>query len=351
MRVGKYKVDLGSYIFVPTDTHASLTGPIKMGNDEYVEYVEFNIVDPFYLMYSDDWKTFREDICGETRGTNVGGTGLNISLNIISEYDNRYMLNEEYVGCATSFPISRKEDGDYLDLALNFSKDPLGFVFETNVNKAYEGDTFMKYLFETYNIGLLNDNEKPTQPIQNDQLRFQLIIKNSDTAIVGPTITGGGDMKYSTLDTNGKFTKEILWSDLPDEGESSLFKKFFDNWEAFDEGWAIVGSLTIVDNTEDENEILYIVSNTIPITQEIFAMYTNGGTEYIEEVLTEEFKANIPKYNIVNKSQVIVDTLAKPVKIIDKNSTDIEKILFKFNALKKFEKLKYVTKPMLKIGK
>ena len=80
------KIDLGTHIFGPSDALAIQNKCIKDGNNEYYEYVELDIIDPFYLIYSDEWQAFRTKICGEVQGTNDSIGVINASLFIIEEY-------------------------------------------------------------------------------------------------------------------------------------------------------------------------------------------------------------------------------------------------------------------------
>ena len=88
--INGYKIDLGSFIFKPTDTIASNIGTLKYGNNEYLEYIEFDIIDPFYLVYSDKWIDFRKNVCKEPLNINSTGSLLCISLYVINNQDNNY---------------------------------------------------------------------------------------------------------------------------------------------------------------------------------------------------------------------------------------------------------------------
>ena len=335
--IGNKKVDFGSFMFKPSDTCAIPTGVIKMGNDEYCEYIEFDIIDPFSLVYSDSWKDFREQVCKEISGTNNTGSALNVSMHIVEDYDNRYMLNMDWIGCASSFVIARHEDGDYLNLGLKISNDPLGFTFETELNKVYANENFKSYLKETYNISASSGDL-----IDDNRIKYQLIIRNSDNVIIGPYI----DTKYNELNIsdNGLITKHVTWDSLPDTGEYKLFKLFFSDWAAFDEGWVIMGSLTVFD--EAGNEMIYLVTNELLITQEVFSIFTNGGTNLISEYNT----ITVPKIDVINKNYITEDKLSKPIHRISNSSTDIEKIIFKLNDTKTLKTYKTNTIKVVKLN-
>ena len=177
------KIDLGSFIFKPSDTKANESGTLKVGNNEYVEYVDFEIINPFYLTYSDDWQDFRNKICGEKIGINSTGSLLCVSLYVIDEYENRYLIDSTHTGGITCFNISK--DNDFLKLNLSSILDPIGLKCEIEMNSEY--NWLLEYLYETYNI-----------TTSHNDINYELVIKNKDSIIVGPKIG------YSSIETNGK---------------------------------------------------------------------------------------------------------------------------------------------------
>ena len=90
---------------------------------------------------------------------------------------------------------------------------------------------------------------------------------------------------------------------------------FFSSWDAFEEGWNLVASLVIVekfinnDGVEEEYELFSIVSNEIPITQELFSKFVNGGSEKIIDI---EKDMNIIQYSVVNKIENKIVQLERP---------------------------------------
>jgi hypothetical protein len=272
------KIDLGSFIFKPTDTYAIPTGSIKNGNNEYFEYVDVDIIDPFYIMYADEWIAFRNNVCNEPLNINNTGSSLYVSMYVVNEYDGRYMLNDNCIGGSTNFIIS--DYSDHLALHMSTSLEPLGFKFDILMNNEY--NWLSNYLLETYNI----DN------VSQRNIVYDIAIKNKDSIIVGLNDDEVFSLNEIPGHPNGIITQYIKWINLQN---NNGIKTFFSNWNNFEEGWNLVSSLTIYDN--QQNELLSLVSNEIPITQEVFAMYTNGGAEQIIDISD----MNIHTYNVVNK--------------------------------------------------
>ena len=315
------KVDLGTFIFKPTDTYAIPTGVIKRGNNEYYECIDFDIIDPFYLMYSDKWAQFRQIVCNEPRQLNNTGSTIYVSLFVIDEHDNRYIIKDGTIGGCTNFNIANPDD--YLTLKISMNSNPHGVNFELSVNNEY--DWLLDYLYETYGI-----------TASHSDIKYELILKSKDSAIIGPT------MSYTeipnTRNANGRYmpTQVMTYNYIANETDPtrSGIKTFFSDWQYFEEGWSFVGSMTvykqyIIDVIEynengtekkDKNgnvathkethydEIFSLVSNEIPITQEIFSTMVNGGMEKIIDVSDME----INTYNVVNKIENKIVQIERP---------------------------------------
>ena len=233
------KIDLGTYIFRPTDTYAVETGVVKGGNNEYYECIDFDIIEPFYLTYADEWVNFRHNVCGEPLLLNNTGASLQVSLYVVDEYNNRYLIKDNIVGGCTSFSIS--DISDYLTLSIDVNKEPFGIKFNLVMNEVY--DNLLEYLNETYGIDVLASN-----------IYYELIIKSKDSIIVGPKLN------YSTLPELLITYNDIInvENTIYDVNRSGI-GLFFDSWENFEDGWSLVGSLTVYDN--DDIDMISLVSN------------------------------------------------------------------------------------------
>lgn len=265
------KIDLGSFIFEQLDTYAIPTGVIKDGNNEYYEYISFDIIDPFYLIYSDAWDDFRKSICNESANTNNTGTNINISLFAVNEYDNSYILLDNVSGGYTNFNIVN--NSDFLELKAEIIKDPsLGIKYNIQFNTMY--DSFIEYLDETYGI-------------KEGKIVIDTVLK-SKTGIIADTIRND----FTPITKNyGNISQLLLWNNVID---TNLIKLWFEDWDNFEEGWNIVGSVIVYIG---DDEVFSIVSNEIPVTQELFSIFTAGGCEKIIDI--EEMK--VTTYNVVNK--------------------------------------------------
>lgn len=275
------KIDLGSIIFGPNDVYAYEFGPIKYGNNEYYSCIDFDIIDVFNILYDDEWIDFRHNICNEPLNSNSTVPPLYMSLNIVNKNNSVFSLNNEYSGDSTCFNISKNDD--FLKFNISETIDPLGFKFDISVNRVY--NWFLTYISETY--GIVTSHNK---------IRFDLAIKNKNSIIEGPSFLWNADEDY------GRFVQTIKWQDISND---SPFKIFFNDWNTFEEGWNIIGSLNIIN---DDHEIFTLISNEVPITQEVFSRYTNNGSEKIIDLSD----MNIVNYNLVNKIENNIVQIERP---------------------------------------
>lgn len=283
------KIDLGTFIFKPTDTYAISSGPIKRGNNEYHECIDFDIIDPFYLIYDDAWINFRNNVCKEPLHMNTTASALQVSMFIVDDANDYsgYIMKDGYTGGCTAFTIA--EETDFLSLKLSPNYNPLGFKFELSINEVY--DNILEYLKETYSISNIGNND----------ISFDIVIKNKNSIIVClPDNKIGYNCVYNS--TKRAFEQCVDWNRF---GDNDGIKIFFDDWNNFEEGWCLVASMTVYDK---DLELLNIVSNEIPITQELFSIYTNGGSEKIIDIKD----MNITTYNVVNKKVNNIVQIERP---------------------------------------
>lgn len=354
------KIDLGSFMFKPSDTYAA-ERLIKNGNNEYYECIEFDVIDPFDLLYSEQWKEFRVNVCKENAGTNTACSYLTLSMFIVNEYENKYFISNDWLGGCTSFSVSNLTD--YLSLHLTTNYEPLGFGFGLKYNNVYTGQySLMDYLKETYFFD--NSSTQPTLSKTN-QIAFELVIKNKNSVIIGPQMIYCADPSVNRFALEDKRPENFSYYQVmsyenicgsngnaplrpinPSLGYVPSIPEFFKNWNAFEEGWSLVGSMIIYDdsvlypdenydnspmnNTNIANEIFSITSNEVPITQELFRLFVNGGEK--TEKIIDINDMNINTYNVVNK---IENKIVKIERQSDSKSNIIQPVFFRTNELEK----------------
>jgi hypothetical protein len=271
--INGYKVYLGSKIFARTDGLCNVDGVIKDGNNEYYEYVDMTIVDPYDIVYADRWLEFRKNICLEPEGINNTGSILYITLYVIDEdHENsgNYIMYENCIGGNNCFNISLS-DHDYLSLNIATDLTIPGWKLNTSLNSSY--DDLLDYFNETYGLSHIT--------IEN--ISYEMIIKNEDTLLLGPKVQFVDlEQSISILDINNA------------QNEYAGVKEFFSSWDNYSEGCKIVCCLTVTDPEYNE-DIINVLSNEIPVTQEIFKFFVNNITQRVIENI------NVINYTVVNK--------------------------------------------------
>lgn len=300
-------VVLGSYIINRFDALAC--SKIKnINNILYYECIEFDMIDPLSLLYSDSWKNWRQKICNESTNpdmVNSVGSILYCTLYPVIESNDGYIKLDGYEGGQNSINITDDEkDFLKLNISANIHK-PLkrnerpAINCKLDFNKYYNGD-LGDYLKETYGGD------------QVYKIQYELVIGNEDELYVVNT-------SPLLVPTNTySFTKDVITS------------QNFQNGIGWKPGISIVCSANIVNL--DGDSILYLLSNKIPLTEDVFRYFV--GEDFIDKheyivnnVNIDEVDMNFLNLNIVNKIENNVIQIDKHIN--DKSGVMIQPVFFK----------------------
>ena len=140
LKIGAKIVHLGSVIINRIDALACDSVKTFM-NQHYYEKYTIQIIDPYELMYADEWDGFRKNICGETVDSNNEGSTIYISLHPIQSIENSYIKHDSYVGGQNSIVLS-KDSSDFLNLNIHsntnnrlYNNEEPSIVCELQFNK------------------------------------------------------------------------------------------------------------------------------------------------------------------------------------------------------------------------
>lgn len=271
------KINLSTICFNRLDAEACDI-IFNFGDQKYYECIKLNIPDPFYMMYSNDWQDFRIDVCGESddQYNNTGST-LYITLYPVRIDNGNVEILNNYIGGQNSINITSNKN-DYINLHINhnletplYNNEEPSILTELKFNEFYEGD-LKGYLKETYNI-------------ENFSIKCGLVIGNEEDLYLNIEKIGKWD-SY-----NFKFTK------------SDIKKNNFYNWNGWKEGINIIGSLDILN--EENESVLYLLSNSIPLTQELFKFFVGddflNGKTIINNINLNLVNMNVYDINAYNK--------------------------------------------------
>lgn len=269
---GKY-ISLSSHIVERLDAVAC-NRPKRFCDQTYHECIEFQIVDPFTLMYSDIWKDFRVNVCGEPTDpklVNSTDSMLYLSLHVVKESsEGEYEKVLEFDGGQNTLSLT-KDPKNYFNLNVsvntdeNLDSDRPAVILKADFNEVYAGD-IQEYIYETYGI-------------ENCEVQYGLAIGNENDI-------------YATLEGDWVTTSTYSFS-KDDIFESS---RNFTSGDGYKCGMFIVGSINI---SGDDESLIYKLSNKLPFTPELFRYFVNSA----------EFEVNGYTVNSVNLDEIDMEVL------------------------------------------
>lgn len=286
-----HKIILGTYIITRHDSLAC-DKVKRFFNSNYYEYIDFPILDPMDLIYSDDWSEWRKNVCGESIDPtliNSVGSILQCSLYPVIEYEGEYIKLDGYEGGQNYINLTQ-DDNDFLNLNIftNIDKplnnDRPSIYFELNFNKYYEG-SLKEYLNETYGL-------------KDCLIEYELVIGNEED------IYFIGNSGRLDLTNSYKFTKD------------EIVENNFQNGTGWNPGIYIAGSANIINN--EGESILYILSNKMPFTEHILRYFINTdfvtkNNDIINHINLDDIDMNIININAVNKIENKIIKIDRPV--------------------------------------
>lgn len=305
------RVYLGTYLLSRTDAVASPTHTF-IGN-RYYEKIRIQIPNVYELTYSDDWKEFREELCGEIPGTNDSVSEINCSLYVVeeSDYEGAYIMADGFTGGQNSIQITNGSDND---MRVILKADRIRLVSSLIFNTIYKtsGDYFTMsdlndYLQETY-PGLIEDSKF--------RVNFQFIVKDSSDVYYGPL-----NVMYD-YDPNTVLHCEIKHADLMKGKGSGLFE----SWTNWKEGMMLVCGFELL-RMQGNEPLLYLLSDELPLTQDVFKFLV--GNNPIEYINLDDIDMNNYNINAVNK---VVNNIIQVDKPDDPKSNIIQPVFFRSHS-------------------
>lgn len=298
-----HTVYLGTYIIDRRDAIACNRQRVFL-NSRYYEYVNVKFIDPYSITYSDDWKEFRQHVCGETElnGTEQNNTGsiLNFTLYPIYWNDEQYCKLDPYIGGQNAINMSDNVH-DYINCEVDMSQSrttPEQVVHSQIIfNSEYYDETgptienLKSYIQETYSI-VVNDLK----------VEYELAVIDEENI-------------YKTVTK----TVEDVYCDFSRDELS------FDSWSGWKEGLKLVVSATLI---VDMKETLLLHSNALNMTQEVMKYFI--GENPLNYVNLSLLDMNNYTVNAVNKIEKKIVQIEKPN---DYKSNLIKPVYFRVREL------------------
>lgn len=259
--IGGSRVDLGTFIF--NRSEALACPDIKLFGDIYSEYLEFSIINPRDLLYSDSWKDFREKVCNEVSDINITESPIYISLYPVKPYNTEYMIMDDYDGGQNSIRLS----DELLSLHLTSSPEILNTLTEYEVDKYWKIVNNYNYILT--NISSNSISETDIDDWYRHQITPQKFIDNPDSIIEILT----------TEDINN------LWNN-----------KYVDSWEQYIYNY--IKYNTYYDSLEEYIQETYNLNGNITILYELALRDNDNIYWYVkseDNIINKYIFNNFPK--------------------------------------------------------
>lgn len=293
----------------------------RFSNEEYFEYQNIDIIDPWYLIYGDSWKQFRQKVCGEKNisGTdkeqNNTGSLLNISIHPVKQTstDNEgrkiYTEIDDYHGGQNS--INMVDNGeDYLRFSIRENHKVVGETFSITPSLTYNGsynkdlEGFQLYMEETYGI----DDFKS---------KVECVLQDNDN-IYG----------YTIIDMDDPFNTTWKPYDITDANDKHILS--FNDWSDYKEGMYIHMILHICTEDTLDSSILYLDADRLLLTPELFRYLIKIDGLEDNNINIDEINMNIYNINAVNKIQQNIIQVERPD---DYKANIIKPVFFRTQSL------------------
>lgn len=279
------KIVLDSRVISRIDTLA-VDKVINKYGYTYYEYYDINIVNPFLLMFSEEWSELRGDAEGYME------TPITVAITPLQKTASGLFIGADgTTGGQNSVKIASRLNPLTFSLSTNYKDSDKKCIRVTGCFSYNIYNTILEYISKSYNI--------PDADSINIHIEF--------------IVSDGIDVyKRITFDTKS------------DEFDIPLDELLFDNWIGYREGMIMTASASI---DFGEESILYILSNKIPLTQELFAYLVKGEHNYIN---LDEIDMKVYNINAINKNIIKTVNLNSPE---NSKSNIIQPVFFRSREL------------------
>lgn len=242
------KIILGCFLLDRRDAKA-YSGIKIIGGQRYYEYIQVKILDPWNIIYSDEWSQFRQNVCGEPSGINNTGSLVNIELHPVCWNGEQWAKHSEFVGGSNSILISDKQT-DYLAPVLSIDS-----------SETYpEPSLWLKF---RYNDSFENLNEYIKETYQLDDpidARISVILHDGEEVYDWWALSGTNDEYRIDLSSSTQIIRFDSWRYIDEDGQT------IENWRP---GLMFTAYYSIYNYDEPT---ISVSSNSLPLTRDTFAM-------------------------------------------------------------------------------
>lgn len=294
--MNEQEVNLGSFL-VDRLNSVACEKPVVFLNDNYYEYIDLMIPDPWYIMYGDEWKEWRiyniykpkelqvlegkelSKFIKEYPEYNDESANIIVQFHPVEMVNNTWTKSTVYEG-GQNYINWRDIDTNNLRVLLTTntkkSNDGASVQVQLKFNKAY--NDLKSYLQETYNMN-------------NPKIQVEVVAKDSENIYKYVS-------KEDTKSTKYTFTKEEIG---------------FTSWSEYVDGMKFYSIVTLYDLDDAGGIIssLQLNSNEVFLDKEQFKFFVSRYS--LNNVdLNKMTNMQNYKFNVVNKVQKNIVQVARP---------------------------------------
>jgi len=232
--------------------------PVRFdGMDEYYEYMDFEIADPYSIHYASEGAAIRTALGGATNDIDNCSI-LYVCLSPVEEAEEGYILRNDWGSGQNSLLLS-----DSQDLSLSINYDPVTNSIHMVIH--YSGQEEMslpEYIREKFGT-------------EYTAVLWEYVVMDDDNVYY--TAEQFDYIVMSSYDNSFDYSFSVS-DHAPGENELSL-TDLFKSWDDWKEGLYIRGSVSFIsefDNGESYIPYMTVMSNRLPITEELFSMLIRG---------------------------------------------------------------------------
>lgn len=272
---------------------------IKRLANEYFEYDDMWIIDPFEFCYGDNWASFRENILGEGHGSNNTGSLISFSMTPVTVETGGVLLKSIEVNGGVNSVMLDTDNDDNMKLGIRFLNDnKYTPCIDTLVTYNTLYDSMGEYLKETYGIDC--DVEGGGNKIYAS---WELVVKDEENIWKQvQTPKEQIDMNWKPVK---KFTRDDIW---------------FEGWNEFGPGMEIRVTLNFYYNIndipnkasledwvpEERGEeyimVLYLMSDEVYLTPDVFKFFIKD--DVFNKKINYKNIANMKVFNITALNKI-----------------------------------------------
>ena len=269
------EVELGNFLFERKDVLAC--APVRFnGMNEYCEYIEFSIVNPYELQYStaSDPSEIRS-LMGQPSNSYTVSSLLHACLFVVDDNGENYIKNSEWTGGQNSVMFA---DPDDLSLHIKYDAENRNINLQLTYNDSSISDYFEKY----YNC------ENPT-------VEVQYVVMDNDNIYYEQTFTDDLDDEFNfNIDT--QYDNSLL-------NDTNIFE----SWANWKDGLFVRATISFYNSDEP---FMTLFSNKMILSKELFSkMVQSEGYNVIKKIILDDIEmtnVNLTATNTITQNITVV---------------------------------------------